>query len=273
MKANRLKIILAYIILILLVIVALVPLVAGMITALKPPKIWVAAPPVWKFIPTLDNFSYVLIHQGHLQNLINSIVVSTSSVGISLLLGIPAAYAFARFNFKGSQLLLTWFLSLRMVPPIVVGLPFYILFSTLGLRDTYRGLILAYLSFSIPLTIWIMTGYLTEFPWILEDAAMVDGCGRLGVLRHIVLPLTLPGIVATALLVFIFNWNEFLLALMLTGRMTQTLPVAAATYVGRVRVEWGNLFALNMIIIGPVIALAIITQRHLVKGLTFGIVK
>ena len=272
MKSHYLTKALAYIVLSLLAVFALVPIVAGAITAVKPALIWVASPPVWTFTPTLANFQHVLGHMGHLNNLRNSIIVATSTVLIALLLGAPAAYAFTRFTFKGSQPLLSWLISLRMIPPIVVGLPFYFLFYTLGLKDTYAGVILAYLSFSIPLAIWIMRGYFAELPPDMEESAMVDGCGRLDALRRVVLPQILPGIVATGLLVFIFAWNEFLLALILTGRDTQTLPVAAGTYVGRVQVQWGYLFATNMIIMVPVIVLAIVLQRHLVRGLSFGMI-
>lgn len=273
MRASYLRIALAYIILTLLVVIALVPVVLGAITAFKPQAIWVASPPVWRFTPTLDNFRYVLGSQGHARNLISSLVVTISSVGIALLVGVPAAYSFARFKFRGSQPLLSWLISLRMIPPIAVGLPFYALFYQLGLRNTYHGLILAYLSFTIPLVIWVMRGYFAELPSAMEESAMVDGCGRLDALRRVVLPLIMPGVVATGLLVFIFTWNEYLLAFILTAQETQTLPVAAATYVGLIRVEWGNLFAVNMVIIIPIIVLATLIQRHLVRGLTFGMLE
>ena len=269
-RSNPLTIALAYILLTLLAIIALLPLVAGALTSFKPALIWVASPPVWKFTPTLANYQYVLGHMGHLDNLINSVIIASGTVLLALFFGTPAAYALARFRFRGSQPLLSWLISLRMIPPVVVAVPFYFLFYTVGLKDTHVGLVLAYLSFSIPLTIWIMRGYFAELPPDMEECAMVDGCGRLDALRRVVLPQLLPGIVATGLLIFIFSWNEFLLALILTGRHTQTLPVAAGTYVGRVQVQWGYLFATNMVIIVPVIILVIVLQRHLVRGLSFG---
>jgi multiple sugar transport system permease protein len=262
----------SYIILVMLAVLVLVPIVAGAVTAFKPQIIWVSSPPVWTFTPTLENFEYVLVTRENLLQLRNSLIIASGTVLVALLLGMPAAYALARFRFRGSKSLLQWLISLRMIPPIVVGLPFFILLRAVGLRDTFFGLILVYLTFSIPLVIWMMRGYFAEMPSTMEESAMVEGCSRLDALRRVVLPSVTPGIVATALLNFIFAWNEYFLALLLTGRNTSTLPIVAATYLGRVRVEWGNLFAVNLIIMIPVILLTVILRRQLVKGLTFGII-
>lgn len=267
--ASRLS---AYIILIFLAVLVLIPILAGAVTAFKPQLIWVASPPVWTFEPTFENFNQVLFEKRNLLNLRNSLIISSGSVLLALLLGIPAAYGLARFRFRGSKSLLQWLISLRMIPPIVVGLPFYVLFQTFDLRDNHFGMMLAYLTFLIPLVIWMMRGYFVDIPSSMEECAMVEGCSRLEALRRVVLPAITPGIIATALLNFIFAWNEFFLALILTGRNTSTLPIAAATYVGRARVEWGNLFAVNLIIMVPVVILTIILRRQLVKGLTFGII-
>ena len=172
-----------------------------------------------------------------------------------------------------------WLISLRMIPPIVVGLPFYVMFLTLersfniGLRDTYPGLIITYQTFLLPLVIWMMRGYFAELPAAMEESAMVEGYTRLGALLRVVLPVVWPGIVATAILNFIFAWNEFFLALILSGNRTSTLPKTAGTYIVRTRVEWGNLFAVNLIIMVPIILLTIILRQQLVKGLTFGILE
>ncbi|MBE0689698.1 MAG: carbohydrate ABC transporter permease [Anaerolineae bacterium] len=263
----------AYVILVALAILILVPLIAGLLTAFKPQLIWVSSPPVWIFQPTLENFEFVFIQRQNLLHLRNSLIIATGSVTIALILGVPAAYALARFRFRGSKGLLQWLISLRMIPPIVVALPFYVLFQTFDLRSTHIGMILAYLTFLIPLVIWMMRGYFVEIPSAMEECAMVEGYSRLQALRKVVLPVVTPGIIATALLNFIFAWNEYFLALILGGRDTSTLPVAAATYVGRARVEWGNLFAVNLIIMLPVIILTIILRRQLVKGLALGLVE
>lgn len=264
--------IIAYAIFIVLAVLVLVPLLAGALTAFKPQIIWVSSPPTWTFTPTLENFEFVLIQRQNLLHLRNSLIISTGSVAVALLVGVPAAYALARFRFRGSKGLLQWLISLRMIPPIVVALPFYVMFRTFGLRNTHLGLILAYLTFLIPLVIWMMRGYFAEIPSAMEESAMVEGYSRIQALRKVVLPVVMPGIMATALLNFIFAWNEYFLVLILGARDTSTLPLAAATYVGRARVEWGNLFAINLIIMVPVIILTIILRRQLVKGLALGVV-
>lgn len=273
MRVSYLRSAIAYVILTVLSVLALLPIVLGGLTAFKPKIIWVASPPVWNFTPTLENFGFILLSEGHLQNLINSLIISLGSVTVALVVGIPAAYAFARFNFGGSKALLSWLISLRMVPPVVVGIPFYAMFYLLGLRNTHLGLIIAYLSFSIPLVIWIMRGFFADLPSAMEESAMVDGCGRLEALRRVVLPVVAPGIMSTGLLVFIFTWSEYLLAVMLSSRETATLPVAAATYVGLAEVAWGNVFAINLVIMVPVMILALILQRQLLRGLTFGLIE
>ena len=270
---------LAYVILIALAALVLIPVLFGSITAFKPQLIWVSSPPTWIFEPTLENFEFVFIQRKGWQYLRNSLIISGGSVVIALLLGVPAAYAFARFRFRGSKALMQWLISLRMIPPIVVGLPFYAMFLFLerglniGLRDTYPGLIITYQTFLLPLVIWMMRGYFVELPAAMEESAMVEGYTRLGALVRVVLPVVWPGIVATAILNFIFAWNEFFLALILAGNRTSTLPMSAGTYIVRTRVEWGNLFAVNLIIMAPVIVLTIVLRRQLVKGLTFGILE
>lgn len=272
MRTNFFRMTFSYILLILLSLFILIPLVAGAITAFKPEGIWISSPPEWIFKPTLENFRVILVEREQAQTLTNSLIIASGAVLIALLIGIPAAYALARFKFRGSSGLMSWLISLRMIPPIVVVLPVYIIYSHVGLQNKHIGLILMDLTFAIPLVIWIMRGYFFEIPSSMEECAMVFGCRRLDALRRVVLPYVLPGIIATALLVFIFCWNEYMMALILSGRDTQTLPVAAATYMTRVRVEWGYLFAMNVIIMTPIIILTAIFQRQLVRGLTFGMV-
>jgi len=273
MKPNLFRMTLSYIILILLSICILVPLVAGALTAFKPEEIWISSPPVWVFKPTLENFRTILIDRDQAKNLKNSLIVATGAVVIALLVGVPAAYALARFRFKGSSGLLSWLISLRMIPPIVVLLPVYFIFARLHLINSYLSMILMDLTFSIPLVIWIMRGYFVEIPAAMEECAMVFGCRRMGAIRRVVLPFVFSGIIATGIILFIFCWNEYLMALVLAGRDTETLPMAAATYVNDVMVEWGLLFAMNLIIMAPIIILTAIFQRQLVRGLTFGMIE
>ena len=259
----------AYLIIILVSVMVLIPILAGFVTAFKPGLIQIASPPVWLFLPTLDNFERVLLAKKGLLNLRNSIIVTFLSISVSMLVAVPAAYSLARLRMRGRQQLLGWIISLRMIPPVVVALPFFVLIDRLKLYDTYIGLSLTYLSFIIPMIIWIMRGYFARTPH-LEESAMVDGCNRLQAVVRVLLPVVMPGLAATALLVAMVAWNEYMLALILTGRNTATLPIGAVTYVTRVRVEWGELFAMNLIIAAPILLLAATLRRHLARGLTFG---
>ena len=150
MKTNWWKQIISYFILTLLAIIGLLPILLGALTAFKPKALWVKSPPVWIFTPTFENFRYMLFEEGRIINLKNSLIISISAVSIALIVGIPAAYAFARFRFSGSKALMSWFISLRMIPPVVIAIPFYAFVFQVGLRNTYTGLILAYMSFLIP---------------------------------------------------------------------------------------------------------------------------
>lgn len=261
-----------YIILSLLALLAIIPIIASFITAFKPPVVAVAAPPVWVFQPTIENFRVVLFERDNIQNLLNSAIITFSAVFISLLVGFPAAYALSRFRMKGSKGLMSWIISLRMIPPVVVALPFFVILRTTRMIDTYYGLIIVYLTIGIPLVIWMMRGYLLNVPRAVEESAMVDGCNRLQALWRIIIPMVKTSIIATGLLSFIFMWNDYLMALILTGVNTRTMPVAAAAYITRTNIRWGELFAAEMLIAIPVIIIVIVLRKHLVRGFTFGMI-
>lgn len=244
-----------------------------------------ANPPLWAWEPTLDNYKAVLgmvIGDGALQGtntgdflkfFTNSLVVSISSVLLSLIVGVPAGYAFARFKFFGSGAMFFGLLLMRMLPPIAVLLPMYVLLRQFGLLDTYLGLSLAYTTFSLPLVVWIMRGFFEGLPKELEESAMMDGCSRFGTFWRIILPLTRPGIVAATIFSVALSWNDFLFAVVLTTRKTQTLPVMMAGYSSDVGIAWGEMTAAAVLVILPVIVFSILTQKHLVTGLSGGAVK
>lgn len=268
----RLSLVVTYAVLFSFVLVTLVPIIAGCLTAFKPGVIQMASPPVWIFQPTLNNFYTVLVKKQNALNLFNSTIISSLAVLISLLVGIPAAYALTRFHIRGERYLLSWIISLRMIPPVIVILPFFVIFQQLGLYDTHLSLTLTYLSICIPLVIWMMRGYMADIPREIEEAAMVDGCNRLQALIRVVLPTMTTGIVATGLLALIFAWNDYIMAFILTGRRSRTMTVAVAGYITRTRIQWGELFAAEMLIIVPVVIVAILLRKHLVRGFTFGMV-
>ena len=238
----------------------------------KPEIVMFERPTAWFFSPTLDHFDYV-IAAGFLKNLGTSIVVSTGSTVLVVLLGTPAAYAFARFEMWRRDDLFLFILATRMAPPVCLVIPFYLIFAKVGLVDTYVGLIIAYLTFNLSFYVWVLRSFCRDLPVELEESAMVEGYSRLQILVRITLPLLRPGIVATAVLCFIFAWNEFLFAFMLGGSTVKTLPVAIPTLITAQGVKWGEMAIVGIVALLPVIVAVFALQKHIVRGLTMGAVK
>jgi len=184
------------------------------------------------------------------------------------------AYALARLRFRGKAPLLGLILAVSVFPQISVISPLYLLLRSLHLINTYPGLILPYLTFAMPLTVWLLVGFFRQLPAELEEAAMVDGASRLRALREVILPLALPGLATTAILTFVYSWNEFLFALSFTlGPERQTVPVAIALFRGQYQVPWGQILAAAIVATAPVAVLVLAFQRRIVQGLTAGAVK
>lgn len=242
--------------------------------SVKTPGEALTSPPVW--IPTevtLESYRTVLFDRGFSRFFLNGLLVSTSSALISLALGSAAAYGL-NAGFRGSQVLALSILAVRMIPPIVLAVPLFKIMRDYGLLDTYRGLILVYIVFTLPFAIWMMRGFLLEVPAELEDAARIDGLSRFGAFVRIVLPLTAPGLAATSIFCFLLAWNEYLFALILTRTTsTQTMPIAVSSFMTDQYIEWGNMAATAVLAIVPVVLLMAMVQRYLVRGLTFGAVK
>lgn len=238
----------------------------------KPEAIMFARPPVWLFRPTLEHFHYVLGH-GFAWSLLTSLIVAVVSTGLVVLIGTPAAYAFARFPMRRRDDLLLFVLATRMAPPVALVIPFYLIYARVGLLDTYVGLIVAYLTFNMSFYVWVLWSFCRELPVELEEAARVDGYPRSHVLVRVVLPLLRPGIIATAVLCFIFAWNEFLYAFLLGGKTIETLPVAVPKLITAQGVKWGELSIVGIVALLPVLVVVLVLQRHIVRGLTMGAVK
>jgi len=257
-----------------IVTIATFPIAWMALTSLKISKDIFAYPPLFLFKPHLCNYWKIIVSPtGYLNFLLNSVIVAVVSTSLVLILVTPAAYTFAKFRFKSREHLMFWILTTRMMPPASIIIPLFLLFKFLGLLDTYLGLISAHTLFNLGLATWLLIGYFKEIPRELEDSAMVDGCSRWGAFIRITLPLTAPGIAATAIICFIFSWNEFLFALILTGVETKTMPVGLTGFWTQLSVIWGELAAGSMIAILPVLVFALIVQRHLVRGLTLGALK
>jgi len=232
-----------------------------------------ASPPLFIWTPTLGNYIKVLGTGDFQQAFINSLVISVEAVLLSICVGVPAAYAFARFRFAGRNWLFFTLLVMRMLPPIAVLVPMYVLFSKLGLTETRISVVLAYTTFSLPLVVWIMRGFFEELPRELEESAWVDGASRFAAFRAVVLPLVRPGLVAATILCLLLAWNDFIFAAVLTNDATRTLPVLMASYSGDVGVDWGSMTASGVLVVLPVILFSFVAQRHLVAGLSSGAVK
>lgn len=232
-----------------------------------------ASPPVWTFSPTLANYVEIFADPKIVQGTLNSLIIATATTVLALGFGTPAAYALARFEFRGKADLWFWFITNRMISPIVLALPVYLLAQQANLLDTHIVLILIYLTFNLPIVIWICTDQFRSVPPELEQAARLEGASQFAVFRRIYLPLGLPGVAVSAIFCFIFSWNELLYALVLSRRNVQTAPVAATSYMSGYEVPWGKIMATGTIIVLPVTIFALIVSRHMVRGLTMGATK
>jgi len=225
------------------------------------------------FTPTLDSYRFIFETKPILSLLMNTLVVSVGSTIISLVFGTIAAYALARYKFRGRDDLAFYILSIRMFPPIVAALPIFIIFNNLNLLDSRIGLIIAYTSFNLPFVVWMMTGFIKAVPVQLEEAAMVDGQSQLGAIRSILIPVLRPSILAVAIFCIIFSWNEFLFALILTKSQAKTLPVAIPEFITWTEVGWNYVAAGGMVLVMPVLIFSFCAQRYMVRGMSMGAIK
>ncbi len=229
-------------------------------------------PPRVIFTPTFEAYEKLLT-AGILLPFGNSMFVAFSNILVALLLGVPAAYMLARMQGGAKQNLSFWVLSTRMAPAFGVIVPIYALMRTLGLLDTRFAVTLAHLSFNLPFAIWLLMRYFEDLPAELEEAALVDGASRWQALRHAVLPVSVPMVVAVAILIFVASWNEFILAFILTGAEARTVPVLVATLAGTMAFDWPLMCAVSVGAMVPALFLVFIVQRHITRGLTLGAVQ
>ncbi|MEZ5670229.1 MAG: carbohydrate ABC transporter permease [Alphaproteobacteria bacterium] len=222
---------------------------------------------------TVANYERLFRTVGFEINLLHSLIIAGGTVAVGLTLSVTAAYAFSRFRFPGRRLLLLQFLLINMFPIVLLILPLFILMRWLGIIGTHAALIVANATVAIPFSVWMMTSYINAIPTELDEAAMTDGCTRLGALRRVILPLCTPGIVATGIYIFITAWNEYLYALTLGGSDVRPITVAIQTLIGEYQIEWGLLTAGGIVGAMPATVLFLIIQKRLISGLTQGAVK
>ena len=250
-----------------------VPLYWMFVTSIKPSTDYLAVPPVWfPTEPTYLHYVAALFDYRGLQGLINSLIISISATILSALFGTLMAYSLARFNTGGMHLSF-WVLSQRFLPPVAIILPIFLIYRSVGLHDTRFGLIIAYTVLTLPVSVWMMFAYFRGMPRSMEDAALVDGCTRWQAFWQVAVPLAAPGIVAAAVFAFIACWTEFFFALVLTSRNAFTLPTVFRAFLGFQGAQYGEASALAIVSLVPSIALGVLAQRHLVRGLTLGAVR
>lgn len=273
--------ILIYLLMGVLAVWLLAPLVWILMMSFKTPMDVMAVPPKFIFKPTAENYLALFgLSKGGLVSaeaffsyFKNSFILSVSSVLVSLVLALPAAYALARLRFGAKEPLAFTYLSFRFLPEITIILPLYVIYQRLQLYNTYIGLILVYQLISLPLMIWMMRSYFEEIPMAIEQAARTDGYSWFGAFFRLVFPLAAPGIAATVVLAFIFCWNNFIFGLMLGGVSTQPVTVGLLSFMGTNQVQWGLMAAATIVTIVPEMILALLVQRYMIRGLTFGAVK
>ena len=224
------------------------------------------------FHPTFENYVTVATASDYSRAFVNNLIVSIGAVILSLVVGIPAAYALARFRFAGKENIAFTFLSFRFAPELFVILPLFIIYQRLGLIGSYFGLIWVYQLITLPLIIWVLRGFFEDIPRELDEAAQIDGCNWWQVFVRVMLPLVRPGLVSAGLMSFIFAWNAFTFPLLLGGD-TQTSTVAILSYISSTTVNYGQVATAATISILPSVILALFVQKHLVRGLSFGAVK
>lgn len=260
--------------LIIIVIGILFPVLWFFALSIKSQKVAFQTPPAFLFQPTFS--AYRTIFSGvsrYPRYLLNSIIIASFNTILCLLLGLPAAYSFSRFTFRGRRASMLFILITRMLPPISLMVPFYILANKLHLIDTHLVLILAYTVYNLPFIVWMMKGFLDDIPIDLDESALIDGCSRLGAFIRVVIPLSAPGLVVTSILNFIFSWNGFLWASVLTGMRAKTMTVGISAFWTNISLQWAHIGASSTIFILPPIAVVMLFRKYVVSGLTLGAIK
>ena len=259
-----------YLLVVAIALVVLFPFLWMLASSFKTQVDIISWPLKFIFSPTLQNYQKVFGEQDFLKYFLNSTIVGSLAVGLSLVLGLPAAYSISRYAQKK---LAVFILLARLMPGICFLMPWYIIFSRLNLMDSYVALVLSHMLIALPIVVWIMSTYFNSIPREMEESAMVDGATRQYAFWAIILPLSGPGIITATTLSFILSWNNFMFSQVLSMEKTKTLPIAVYNFVSYAEVDWGGVMAAAVAIMAPAIILTMIFQKYVVKGLTMGAVK
>lgn len=262
-----------YLVCILLTIITLFPIYWMVIISMRSKLEIFAGPKLYQTSIFADNYYRPLFKDIYGKFLINSLIISTGNTGLVLLLAIFAAYAFSRFRIFGSGTLFFWTITNRMAPPAAFILPFFLMFTKIRLIDTHIGLILLYCIFNLPFAIWLLKGMIDVIPKELDEVAAIDGCSILGTIWHVILPVAKPGLAVTAMMIWIFSWNEYLFASILTSMKARTITTGLAEFVTVIGTNWGEMAAVSVVSLLPAIIFLGYIQKYIITGLTFGAVK
>lgn len=256
----------------LFAVTILVPVVWGAIVSFKTRVDALSMPPHWLFTPSWENYWAAFADGPYAKTLLNSLIIATFSSIFAMLLGVPAAYAFSRSRFRCREAAFLGILAVRMAPATVIALPLFLIFTKLGLIDTYHAIILVHTAVNVALVVWLMKGFLDEVPLQIDEASLLDGDSRFSAMIKQVLPICIPGLLVTTAFCFINSWNEFFLALMLTGYDSRPFTVAVPALITPHGTNWGQVTAIATVGLLPGIAFALILRRFLIRGLSGGII-
>jgi multiple sugar transport system permease protein len=274
MIAKRIRVIAVLTITLLFLLAWVFPILWSVLNSLKTDSDVLAYPPKLFFTPTLAPYREVLFGSASiLPNLVSSFIIAIGTTVITMLMAVPAAYALARLRFPGKKFSGFYVLATQMLPPVGIIIPYFLILRHIGWIDTYQGIILIYLSFSLPFAIWLLVSYFEDIPFEMEEAAYLDGASRLRTLWRIIIPQVRGGIAVTVVFVFLNAWNEFLFAVVLSGNTVRPVTVAMFNFVSVEQTLWAKLAAVSVLAMLPVVILGIIAQKNIVKGLTVGAVK
>jgi len=266
--------ILLYVLLAIVVVIFMLPIFWTVLLSVRPAVTNRTIPPTVIFKPILKYFYYCFVNPGvSLSYLIASLVIASGATALSLPFSILAAYSFSRFKFPGRQFLMFFYLSLFLGPPIVYLIPYFLIMSRIEWVGTYQSMIFIYQTFTIPFSVLVIKSFFDEVPVALEEAAMVDGANRFGALLRVVIPISLPGIIVSAMFAFVFSWNNAVFPLVLSGQYTTPLPVGTLNYFAVAGVGWNNIAATSIVTMVPPMLIFLVLGKYLVRGLTFGAVK
>lgn len=254
-------------------VICLFPVYEMVTTSLKNEVVAFSIPPEWIFTPTFDNYKNVLVSNNFGRYFFNSIIVALSTTFFSVMIGALAGYSISRFKYRGKKLIVILTLLLRMIPPVILVIPVFVIWNSIGLANTKIGLVLVYIALNLPFNIWVLKTFIAEIPRSLDESATIDGCNDWTIFSRIILPLIGPGVSVAGIFTFRIAWNEYILSLVLTNRFTRTLPVAVSLFLTDAGTEWGKITAVATIIAIPAFIFTFTAARSLIMGMTAGAVK